>query len=293
MPADAGVRQAYPAWRVASLARLVDSDRFNTGVAVVIVAYAFVLGAQTYDSWTPTQSRVLGAFDLLFYLLFVVELVLRIASYGSKPWRFFGDGWNVFDFVVIAGVFVPGVRENIAIVRLLRLARIVRIVRVLPEARMLLRTITRALPAVATMFLVTIVVLFLYAMVGWALFGDELRNDWGNIGRAMLTMFVLLTLENFPTYLNDAATVTPWAYLYFLSYVLVAAFVIVNLFIGIVVGAMEEARLISDEDDETDAADVDEPAPSPAELAARITALQASLDAYLAADSNRRGPGDA
>lgn len=285
MPADTGARQTYPDWRVARLARLVESDRFNTGVAVVIVGYAFVLGAQTYDTWTPAQSNVLGALDLVFYLLFVVELLLRIASYGRKPWMFFTDGWNVFDFVVIAGVLIPGVREKVAIVRLLRLARIVRIVRVLPEARMLLRTIARALPAVATMFLVTIVVLFLYAMVGWALFGDELRNDWGNIGSAMLTMFVLLTLENFPTYLNDAATVTPWAYLYFLSYVLVAAFVIVNLFIGIVVGAMEEARLAPDDDDD------DHPTPpSMAEVTAQISALQRTLDAYVAAEQDRPGP---
>lgn len=155
---------------------------------------------------------------------------------------FFTEGWNIFDFVVIGAVLIPGVREQATVLRLLRLARIVRIIRVLPGARMLIRTVARALPAVGSMVVFTIVLLFIYAMIGWTLFGQSIPNTWGDVGRAMLTLFVILTLENLPTYLEEAQAVSAWANLYFLSYVLVAAFIIVNLFIGVVVSAMEEVR---------------------------------------------------
>ncbi|MFM7597098.1 MAG: ion transporter, partial [Actinomycetota bacterium] len=78
--------------------------------------------------------------------------------------------------------------------------------------------------------------------IGWAMFGEALPNSWGTITRAMLTLFILLTLENFPTYLEEALTVTPWATVFFVSYVLVAAFVIFNLLIGIIISSMESAR---------------------------------------------------
>jgi voltage-gated sodium channel len=94
----------------------------------------------------------------------------------------------------------------------------------------------------ASIVVLTLLILFMYGMVGWAMFGQALPESWGTITQAMLTLFVLLTLENFPTYLQEASAVSPWATLYFVSYVLVAAFVIFNLLIGIIIGSMESAR---------------------------------------------------
>ena len=84
--------------------------------------------------------------------------------------------------------------------------------------------------------------LFVYGMVGWTLFADELPDEWGNIGRAMLTLFVMLTLENFPTYMDAGMEVHPWSWVYFVSFILIAAFVVINVLIGIVLNSMEEAR---------------------------------------------------
>lgn len=262
-----------PPWRIAPLTRVVESSRFNAAIAVVIIANAVVLGAMTYPNLNPDVRAILEYADDALYAVFFAELLVRIVSYGKRPWMFFTNGWNIFDFIIIGGALIPAVREHATVLRLFRLARLARIIRVLPGARMLITTVTRALPAVGSMVLATIVLLFMYAMVGWWLFGAELPEQWGTAGAAMVTLFVMLTLENLPDNLALAQDVTPWANLYFITYVLVAAFVIVNLFIGIVVSAMDEVR---DEDrtaHEQSAA---------ADLEVKLARMQSSLDTLLA-----------
>ena len=224
------------------LARLVDSDPFNLAIAGVIVANAVVLGLETFPSVMATQGATLVTLNNVFYGVFVVELVLRFASYGRRPQDFFRNGWNIFDLIIIGGVWIPGVRENATLLRLMRLGRIARLLRFLPDARVLLTTVVRSLPPLGSIVVLTVLILFLYGMVGWSVFGAALPESWGTITRAMLTLFILLTLENFPTYLEEALTVTPWATVFFVSYVLVAAFVIFNLLIGIIISSMESAR---------------------------------------------------
>ena len=224
------------------LARLVDSDPFNLVIAGVIIFNAIVLGLETFPAVMESYGSTLSLLNNVCYGIFVVELILRFASYGRRPQDFFRNGWNIFDLIIIGGVWIPGVRENVTLLRLLRLARIARLLRFLPDARILLSTVVRSLPPLGSIVVLTVLILFLYGMVGWAMFGEELPNSWGTITRAMLTLFILLTLENFPTYLEEALTVTPWATVFFVSYVLVAAFVIFNLLIGIIISSMESAR---------------------------------------------------
>ena len=228
--------------RTGRLARLVDSDAFNLAIAGVIVINAIVLGLETFPSVMASYADQLILANDICYGVFVVELVLRFASYGRRPQDFFKSGWNVFDLIIIGGVWIPGVRENATLLRILRLARIARLLRFLPDARVLIATVVRSIPPLASIVVLTFLILFIYGMVGWALFGEALPESWGTITRAMLTLFILLTLENFPTYLEEALSVTPWATLYFVSYVLVAAFVIFNLLIGIIISSMESAR---------------------------------------------------
>lgn len=228
--------------RTGRLARLVDSDPFNLAIAAVIVANAIVLGLETFPTIMAEYGDQLVLANNICYAIFVVELVLRFASYGKRPQDFFRSGWNVFDLIIIGGVWIPGVRENATLLRLLRLGRIARLLRFLPDARVLIATVWRSIPPLGSIVVLTILILFIYGMVGWALFGEALPASWGTVTRAMLTLFILLTLENFPTYLEEALAVTPWATVYFVSYVLVAAFVIFNLLIGIIIGSMESAR---------------------------------------------------
>lgn len=231
-----------PIPRLEPLARLVDSNRFQLFISGVIVLNAIVLGIETYVSTDSPTFTLLMRLNDAFYIIFLIELILRMVSYFPKPWNFFRSGWNIFDFVIIGAALIPAVRAQAEIIRLLRLARIVRLLRFLPDARVLIATLSKALPSVFSMIILVILILFVYGMIGFFLFGEELPQEWGDIGSAMMTLFILLTLENFPTYLAAAQTVSPFATIFFLSYVLIAAFVVLNLVLGIVIGAMEEAR---------------------------------------------------
>ncbi len=162
-----------------ALARVVDSPTFTTIVVTTIAVNAAVLGLQTYEGVVDRWGDWLFVINGVCLGIFVVELVIRMASYWPRPLAFFRNGWNVFDFVVILAVFVPGIRENSTLLRLLRLLRVVRIVRVLPDLRVLLLGVWRSVPPLASIGAVTAMILFVYGMVGWIWFGDELPGAVG------------------------------------------------------------------------------------------------------------------
>ena len=265
-----------------ALSRVVDSPTFTTVVVTTIAVNAAVLGLQTYEGIEDRWGDLLFAINGVCLGIFLVELAIRIASYWPRPLAFFRSGWNIFDFVVIMAVFIPGIRENSTLLRLLRLLRVVRIVRLLPDLRVLLLGIWRSVPPLASIGAVTAMILFVYGMVGWIWFGDELPDEWGNIGRAMLTLFVMLTLENFPVYMDEAMEVEPWAWIYFVSFILVAAFIILNVLIGVVLNSMEEAREITRREALRRRYGVTRPSPvdpqAHAPVAERIAILRNALD---------------
>lgn len=228
--------------RLQPLARIVDSNAFQMVISAVIILNAIVLGLETYVAEDSPTFTLLMRLNDAFYIVFLAELITRMVSYFPRPLNFFRSGWNIFDFVVIGAALIPAVRAQAEVIRLLRLARIARLLRFLPDARVLIATMGKAIPSVFSMIVLVVLLLFIYGMIGVVLFGEALPSEWGNIGSAMMTLFILLTLENFPTYLDQAQQVTPFASVFFLSYVLIAAFVVLNLVLGIVIGSMEEAR---------------------------------------------------
>ena len=264
------------------LARLVDSSGFTAFIVGVILLNALVLALGTYETIDGRFGPTLHLINDLCFVVFVVELLLRILSYGRQPWNFFRSGWNIFDFIVIGSVFVPGVRENATLLRMARLARLMRVVRLLPDLRVLLLGVWRSVPPLLSVAGITAALLFVYGMVGWLMFADALPEHWGNIGRAMLTLFVMLTLENFPNYMYEGMEVHPWSWIYFVSFILIAAFVVLNVLIGIVLNSMEEAReaerrkSVQDKHPERAGPVVDLDASAP--VVERIALLRSALD---------------
>ncbi|MFN2469866.1 MAG: ion transporter [Gaiellaceae bacterium] len=241
----------------------------------VILANAAVLGAQTYERVESEFGDALDLLNHVFLGVFVVELGLRMASY-RRPWDFFRNAWNVFDFVVIGAAFVPGLREKPTVLRLARLARVVRIFRVLPELRILLLAIGRSLPPLGSMAMLVTVILFVYGMIGWSLFGEQDPKHWGDIDEAMLTLFVMLTLEDFPRYVERGREVEPWSVVYFISFVLVAAFIVLNVLIGVVLNSMQEAREIHLREELRERGV--EPTDEEVSIASRVATLRDALD---------------
>ena len=227
-------------YRIKFLARLVYSDAFELAIAGVIIINAAVLAVLTFPSISAATASAALLIDEICLAIFVAELLMRILSYGKKPWLFFKKGWNIFDFIVIGAT--PFLAGQTTILRLLRLFRLIRIFRFLPEVRILSTSIVKSLPPLMSMSALIGLLLFLYGMVGFYLFGSELPIAWGTIGASMMSLVILLTLENFPVYLEEAMAVTPLAVPYLLSYVFVIVFTVLNLLIGIVLNAMDEAR---------------------------------------------------
>jgi voltage-gated sodium channel len=224
--------------------RIVESSWFDPLLLCVIAVNAVTLGLETYESIDASIGPELHLANDVILGVFVVELSLRIVAHGTRPQDFFKSGWNVFDFVVITASFVPGVRENATLLRLVRLLRIVRAVRLLPDLRVLTVAVGRSIPGVASLAVITLLLVYVYGMVGWVVFHDHDPENFANVGQSMVTMFVLLTLENLPTYIETGQQLSDWTLVFYVSYVLVASFLIFNLFIGIVINSMEEARAI-------------------------------------------------
>ena len=261
--------------------RLAASPAFDRFILAVIVLNAFVLGAETYDGAAREVGGTLSLLNDVFLAIFVGEILVRFAATGFSPRRYLSSGWNVFDLVVVGGAFVPGLRENATLLRILRLLRIVRAVRLLPDLRVLVVAVGRSLPGVGSLALLTVLLLFVYGMVGWVIFADTDPGGFGNIGNAMLTLFVMLTLENLPDNIAMGRELSEWTLLYFLSFALLAAFVLFNLFIGIVINSMEEARAIELARAERELLDDDETNDADAHavvLAERMRALRGALE---------------
>ena len=221
---------------------LISAPGFDLAIMGVILVNAVALGVETYY---PPDSSTAEAIDLIngvCLAIYVLELSARLIACFPNPLHAFRDRWTVFDAVIIIASFTPGVRENATILRLVRVLRIVRIIRFLPDLRIIVGAVFRSIPGVATLGVAALLLVYVYGMVGWVLYGDGDPENYGDIGTAMLTMFVLLTLENLPDSIETGQTLSDWTVPFYVSYVLIASFIVFNLFIGIVINSMEEAR---------------------------------------------------
>lgn len=227
-------------YRIQWLARIMYGNAFEIVVIAVIIANAAALAILTYDGVAPEVAAVATAVDRAALVFYTIEVVLRIISYGTKPWMFFRNPWNVFDFLIV--VLIPFLDGGTVIFRLVRLLRILRIFRFLPEARILMLSMIKSVAPLASLGVLIGFLMFIYAMAGVYLFGEQSPERWGDIGAAMITLTVMLTLENFPDSFLGGLAITPWALLYFLSYMFFIVFTVLNILIGIVITAMDQAR---------------------------------------------------
>lgn len=223
-------------------ARIASDKRFETLTFGVILLNAVVLGLETYDHVERDRGELLGTLNDVFLAYFVVEIAIRVTAHGGAPWRFFRSGWNAFDFVVVGAAFVPGVRENATVLRLVRLLRVFRLISVLPELRILVVGLVRSLAPLASVGFLFLILMYVYGMVGWLAFHDDDPENWSSIGQAMLTLFAMLTLEEWVAIQRTALEITPWAPAYFVSFVLISSFLLLNMVIAVVINSVEEAR---------------------------------------------------
>ncbi|MDQ3728113.1 MAG: ion transporter [Actinomycetota bacterium] len=258
--------------------QIADSDRFQGFILVVIVLNAVTLGIQTYDVSDGLES-FLTTIDEVFLGIFVAEIAIRIAAFGSRPQDFFRDGWNVFDFVVVGAAFAPGLRENATLLRIVRLLRVVRLVTILPDLRVLVRALIRSIPPILSLAVLTLMLMYVYGMVGWILFAEGDPENWGDIGTAMLSTFTMLTLENWPSLLEAGTEIHPQSWIFFVSYVLLASFLVINILIAIIINSVEQVHQVEREEERVDRLEQLEQGDGDAvTMAERLTALREAIN---------------
>jgi len=218
---------------------LRNNKLFETFVITVIIVSALVIGASTYD-FRPGVLQLFNVLDVAVTLFFLAEIVVRMLAEGSLR-RFFSQGWNVFDFVIVVASLIPVEESQMALLgRLLRIFRVLRLVSLIPELRVLLNAFVSAIPRMGYVSLLMFIIFYIYAAVGSILFQEINQNLWGNISIAMLTLFRVATFEDWTDVMYETMEVYPLSWIYYLTFIFIVAFIFLNMMIGIVLETLQK-----------------------------------------------------
>lgn len=232
----------------AAVERIVESKWFRNGVIALIAINSIIIGAETYPSVRASVGRALGIADRVIVLLFVVELLFRFAATKPKH-RFFASGWNWFDLIVVGAGFIPGA-EHLSVLRLLRIIRILRAVTVLPQLQKLVLALLRSLPSLGHIAFLLGLLFFAFGAAGTYLFRDVDPDHFGSLHISMLTLFGVVTLEGWVGVMDTVIKAKPWAWIYFVLFILLGTFVSMNLFVGVIVNNLQQTEEKREEEHE-------------------------------------------
>lgn len=233
---------------VESIRRLVETDAFHRIVIGLIVTNALVMGLETWPALALDWAPALHAANMVIQGLFLLELALRIAAHGRRPLDFFRNGWNVFDFLVVALSLLPAAGSLATIARLARVLRVGRLISGMPELRLIISTMLRSIPSMGHVVTLLGLLIYVYGVLGFHLFGRVDPEHWGTLDRAAQTLFVIITLEGWVDIMQKSSEATPWAWVYYTTFIIIAVFVVINLFIAVVINNLEKVRQEQDEE---------------------------------------------
>lgn len=214
---------------------------FEWTVVAVILFSALLAGAKTYD--IPSQVlRTLIWLDYAITLFFLLEISIRFLGEAHKP-DFFKSGWNIFDTVIVVASLVPVEDSELAFVgRLLRIFRVLRMVSIIPELRHLLNSLLKALPQLGYVALMMFIIVYIFAAIGTTMFERVNSDLWGDIAISMLTLFRVMTFEDWTDVMYETMAVYPLSWIFYLLFIFLNTFAFLNMLIGIVVNVMEQER---------------------------------------------------
>ncbi len=224
-------------------ARIADARSFNILIIAMILITALGLGLETSRSLGAEWGRaILLAYDIAL-AVFTVEAAIKLTAVAPRFGRYFGNGWDLFDFVVLALAFLPETGDFALIARLARLLRVLRVATVLPQLRLIVSTLIRSLPGLGNVMLLLSVLYYVYAVAGVHLFQNHDPTHWRSLGIGLLTLFRVMTLEDWTDVMYTAMELHPMAWLFFVSFVMLAAVIMINLVIAVVINNLQDARL--------------------------------------------------
>ena len=223
--------------------RLVAMRAFDHVVIAMILATAVGLGLDTDAALSPRVGEAIVWVYQVALAVFILEAAIKLTAVAPRFERYFTDGWNLFDFTVLVLALVPDTGEFALIARLARLLRVLRLVTVVPQLRIIVATLVRSLPGLGHVMLLLFVIYYVYAVAGVHLYRDHDPVHWDSLGTALLTLFRVMTLEDWTDVMYIAMELHPMSWFFFVSFVLVAAVVMINLVIAVVINNLHDARL--------------------------------------------------
>jgi voltage-gated sodium channel len=270
--------------------QLVASKLFHYFIIGVIMLAGVVAGLETSPSIMTDYGALLHSVDKFILMVFIVEAVLKISSFGRQPWRYFRDGWNVFDFLILVFCLVPAGGPFAVILRLSRALRLLRLISALPKLQLLVGALLKSLSAMGYVSMLLGLLFYIYAVAGIHLFGQHDPQHFGSLPAAFLSLFRLVTLDNWADLFNTQLLHVPGfkVALYFVTFILFGTMIIMNLFIGIIMNSMSEmhAEMSAKERTQTKSAGVTH------DLAEELKTLEEELDAMKTRLSSLRGKVD-
>lgn len=217
----------------------IHGRRAQTVVTVVILFNALILGLETWPAVMRAVGPMLIVLDRACLAIFVVEIGLKLFARGP---RFFRDGWNVFDFVVVGIALLPAT-QALSVLRAMRILRLLRIVSVTPRLRRVVEGFLAALPGMASVFLLMGIIFYIFSVMATQLFGASFPEWFGDMGNSAYSLFQVMTLESWSMgIVRPVMEVYPHAWLFFLPFILVTTFAVMNLVVGLIVNSMQEAH---------------------------------------------------
>jgi voltage-gated sodium channel len=221
---------------------IVQRTQFENSIIALILLNAAILGLETAPALVLNYGNWFELGHQLILTVFIIEAVLKITAVAPRLKLYFGDGWNLFDFSVILLALIPATGELAIIARLVRLLRVLRLISTIPELRLIVATLMRSIPSMGNVILLMAIIFYMYAIAGYHLFHVHDPVHWGTLGLSLLTLFRVVTLEDWTDVMYTAMEANDWAWIYFVSFIVMGTFVIINLFIAIVINNLEQAK---------------------------------------------------
>lgn len=219
----------------AAVDAFVHSRTVQNIVIVVILVNAAILGLETVPFLHEHYGAVLVIADKVCLAIFVVEIALKLYA---QHLRFFTSAWNVFDFIVVAISLIPGA-DSFAVLRALRVLRVLRLVSAIPSLRRVVDALVRAIPGITSIAALLAIVFYVGAVMSTMLFGKQFPTEYGDLGRSLFSLFQIMTLDGWSDQARRIWAEIPWAPAFFVPFVLISAMTVLNLFIAVIVDAMQ------------------------------------------------------
>jgi voltage-gated sodium channel len=221
---------------VDSLKSLIESRRFEAVIIALILINAVTLGLETSPAVMAAAGGLLSAIDRIILAVFVFELLARLAVYRLS---FFRDPWRIFDLLVVGVALIPAT-GSLSVLRALRILRVLRLISIVPSLRRVVTGFITALPGMGSIMLLLGLVFYVFAVMATKLYGASFPDRFGDIGASLYTLFQIMTLEGWSDgVVRPVMEVYPTAWLFFIPFIVATSFTVLNLFIGVIVSAME------------------------------------------------------